>query len=100
MAMSRDTRNKISSSIADMERFTHASMSGGAFAGGVGVLPPECHPAVQTAGYVVYSYETPIAWHDGNGWVMPAVKYSMTTATHQAITREAIGMDRSDMTRF
>lgn len=40
--------------------------------------------------YVIYSYQTPIAWHvvaescKGDGhWVMPETKYSVTTSKHQ-----------------
>lgn len=57
--------------------------------------------------FVIYSYETPIAWRalnpngdeainqDGVGysryhWVMPDVKYSVTTSKHQAKVRVAL----------
>lgn len=33
--------------------------------------------------FVVYSYETPIGWCVGNQWVIPPVKYSVTTTKHQ-----------------
>lgn len=34
--------------------------------------------------YVVFSYATPIAWYtERHGWVIPPVKYSRTTSTHQ-----------------
>jgi hypothetical protein len=34
--------------------------------------------------YVVYSYQTPIAWWTPKyGWVRPAIKYSVTTSKHQ-----------------
>lgn len=34
--------------------------------------------------YVVFSYETPIAWYViGQGWVRPEVRYSVTTSKHQ-----------------
>lgn len=34
---------------------------------------------------VIYSYSTPIAWHDSRyGWIIPVVSYSTTTSTrHQ-----------------
>lgn len=35
--------------------------------------------------YVVYSYDTPIAWYGLRGWVVPAVKYSITTTSHQRV---------------
>ena len=35
--------------------------------------------------YVVYSYATPIAWHDSElGWYLPEVIYSVTTSRHQS----------------
>ena len=41
--------------------------------------------------YVVWSYGTPIAWHDTiKGWTVPAVKYSATTSRHQSIVRYAL----------
>lgn len=33
---------------------------------------------------VIYSYDTPIAWLDGDVWVIPFARYSITTSTkHQ-----------------
>lgn len=47
--------------------------------------------------YVVFSYDTPIAWnYDVDGvteeftWVVPDVKYSVTTTNHQNVVRVAI----------
>ena len=41
---------------------------------------------VNSAEYVVYSYQTPIAWWTSrNGWVRPPVKYSRTTSRHQGL---------------
>ena len=33
---------------------------------------------------VIYSYATPIAWLDGDAWVIPNVKYSATTSCKHA----------------
>lgn len=33
---------------------------------------------------VIYSYDTPIAWLDGDVWVVPDAKYSATTSTKHA----------------
>lgn len=42
--------------------------------------------------YVVYSYETPIAWVvDGHTVVIPDVRYSLTTGKHQKLVREHLG---------
>jgi hypothetical protein len=41
--------------------------------------------------YVVYSYQTPIAWVTSDGKThIPDVKYSVTTTKHQHITRKAL----------
>lgn len=32
---------------------------------------------------VIYSYSTPIAWRDGDAWLMPDVSYSVTTGRQQ-----------------
>ena len=41
--------------------------------------------------YVVYSYQTPIAWVTRAGVaVIPDVKYSVTTSSHQGIARVAL----------
>lgn len=31
----------------------------------------------------IYSYGTPIAWLDGDMWIIPDVRYSVTTGKHQ-----------------
>ena len=40
-----------------------------------------------TALYIVYSYETPIAWCQFGIWTMPVVKYSQTTSCAQGRVR-------------
>jgi hypothetical protein len=44
--------------------------------------------------YVVYSYDTPIAWHVntiiGGEWVFPMATYSQTTSRHQSKIRTAL----------
>jgi hypothetical protein len=40
--------------------------------------------------YVVYSYGTPIAWCDSEGWYVVSQKFSVTTSKHQNLTRRAI----------
>lgn len=38
--------------------------------------------------YTACSYSTPIAWHDSErGWVVPNVRYSVTTSKHQSHVR-------------
>jgi hypothetical protein len=45
---------------------------------------------VETFDYVVFSYDTPIAWHSADGWYVVEQKFSMTTSKHQGIVRRAI----------
>ena len=41
--------------------------------------------------YSVWSYSTPIAWFvDGEGWIVPPVKYSRSTGRHQGYVRRAV----------
>ncbi len=60
-----------------------------------GHLPSEYRAAVtaETVDYVVYSYSTPIAWHDSvSGWSVPDVSYSVTTSRHQGKIRAALSV--------
>lgn len=56
----------------------------------VGMLPPSMKHGLDDAIYVVYSYNTPIAWFSGGTWYYPEVKYSRTTTHHQSQTRWGI----------
>lgn len=40
--------------------------------------------------YIVYSYNTPIAWYSDKGWFIPDTKYSVTTSKHQNYVRRAV----------
>jgi hypothetical protein len=53
---------------------------------------PTCHVAiVKESDYVVYSWDTPIAWHHPiHGWIMPDEHYSQTTTQHQTKIATAI----------
>ena len=54
---------------------------------------------------VIYSYSTPIAWHDSDrGWVIPDVSYSATTSTrhqprlrHLRVARTLIPWDATEV---
>ena len=48
--------------------------------------------ALKNPTYTVMSHGTPIAVHHEGGWHYPDVSHSPTTARHQAITRQAIGV--------
>lgn len=50
-----------------------------------GILPEKYHTSVDKSGYVVYSYDTPIAWLTGNTWHVPQVHYSATSNKHQHV---------------
>jgi hypothetical protein len=41
--------------------------------------------------YVVYSYETPVAWRQAGGpWVSPRIQWSVTTSHHQSLVRQGM----------
>lgn len=54
--------------------------------------------------YVIYSYQTPIAWHvtsEGvSEWIYPNVKYSPTTSQHQAKIRNVLDADSTSAVRY
>lgn len=62
---------------------------------GAGHLPDQyVDPNLVGARYIVYSYDTPIAWWGGNRgrerWFYASVAYSPTTSDHQHIVRDAL----------
>lgn len=61
-----------------------------------GQLPVDKRQGLGWADYVVYSYDTPIAWHVSHGgesyWVQPDVNYSSTTTNHQGQVATAISV--------
>lgn len=57
----------------------------------LGKLPAEYKHSAERAAYIVYSYQTPIAWwSESDGWTVPLVKYSVTTSVHQGKVRTAL----------
>jgi hypothetical protein len=58
----------------------------------IGKLPQEYREPVSTADYVVYSWDTPIAWHTQNGWIMPDVRYSVSTSKQQSRIHTALAV--------
>lgn len=43
--------------------------------------------------FVIYNYDTPIAWMTAKGeWVMPTDTYSKTTTAHQNMIRGVLGV--------
>lgn len=58
-----------------------------------GRLPADWFRLMQTgADYVIYSYQTPIAWHRpaDDLWIVPDESYSRTTSRHQSLIGTAI----------
>lgn len=53
--------------------------------GSYGRLLPDFGDSYRRATYVVWSYDTPIAWVTDGKWVKPALKYSPTTSRHQGV---------------
>lgn len=43
---------------------------------------------------VIYSYGTPIAWLDDDLWIIPEIKYSITTSKHQGYLYRLTGKTR------
>jgi hypothetical protein len=42
--------------------------------------------------YVIFSYDTPIAWFYQGGWELDSRKYSVTTSKHQNIIKRSLGL--------
>lgn len=55
-----------------------------------GQLPSEYELSAHAADYVVWSYNTPIAWRVDGEWITPDCRYSVTTSYHQGRTFTAI----------
>ena len=72
--------------VARREPFTGSNLVGGSpwGVGSFGRLPYAWRDVyvADAPDYVVWSYATPIAWHGRQGWTVPPVKYSPTTARH------------------
>lgn len=50
-----------------------------------GILPEKYRKSVDKSGYVVYSYQTPIAWLTGNTWCIPNIRYSAASTQHRNV---------------
>lgn len=92
----------VQNAIAKRQTFTtHGAMRGEVGeVSTVGQLDRKWRASVARATYVVYSYETPIAWVDRetNTWVIPSDKYSVTTTRHQHTAR--MGASYSDLETY
>lgn len=69
-------------------------VNGGSYNGYTGRLPDAEARQLSYArpDYIVFSYDTPIAWHDSvtREWTVPDVKYSPTTTQHQHTVTVAV----------
>lgn len=114
MAMGSKNQHAIVQSIIRKQNFHVASMSGHWFDSNelngkpVGMLPKTFHESLihhnKTSDlFVVFSYNTPIAWYslndsdsDGtNQWHFPITHYSNTTSKHQNITWQGMSSEGS-----
>ena len=73
--------------ISERREFDGNSMSArNSPAGSVGRLPGAWrsvyYNTVNDIDYIVYSFNTPIAWHTPYGWLIPRITYSSYTARH------------------
>lgn len=77
-----------------MWRSTTGNLYGSMWGLETGKLPAEYIDRFDKCDYAVYSYETPIAWLEGDdGWYIPSKFYSVSTSKHLAIVRQAITFD-------
>lgn len=92
-------REEWSRIITEMEPFNAGSMSGrlvnqGSYVDQTGDLPAEYVAELRNGSpdYVVFSYATPIMWHDSvtGKWRFPRVIYSATTARQQQHAEYAV----------
>lgn len=114
MALKFETRQKIELAIDDRQPFKYGNMSGrwvqDEYDLTNGILPMEYWRALKKdlstlPRYVVFSYDTPIGWAKGEQskaeWVIPDVRYSVTTTHHQTVLRIAADeMPKSLAKRF
>lgn len=97
--MARTTNNQITDKARERLEFqgnsTSAEWRDGVEYLGLGRLPRDWREVLRGAEgpvYVVKSYETPIAWWtEEGGWVIPDVRYSVTTSKAQGYVRYAAG---------
>jgi hypothetical protein len=100
MALHGKTTAKIRAAVAELKSFTIGNVSGRRVLLGTGRLPHEYVGPLREAWqadqikYVLYSYGTPMAWLlddvEGEHWVQPAERYSVSTSGHQSVFARAI----------
>lgn len=91
MALKTAGRNAIADGVREWRYFIHGNVSGTRECSTFGQLPQEYWASARNAQYLIYSYQTPIAWVDSDGvWFVPDVRYSVTTTNHQSAVKSAI----------
>ena len=81
--------------IANRERFEASSLSGKFMnylpsAGRLGDEFIRLSDEFKVGAYIVFSYNTPIAWFGSNGWYVVEQKFSPTTSKQQTYVRRAV----------
>lgn len=80
--------------IATGQEFRASGLMGSRNYAGTGRLDPEEEARLAkdmgSLDYMVYSYNTPIAWRTAEGWYVVEQKFSVTTSKHQNYVRRAI----------
>lgn len=75
---------------------SNGALSAETYASSMGVMPDsereKFYADANAVDYIVYSYSTPIAYHNSitDEWTVPEVKYSVTTSRHQSVVRHAL----------
>lgn len=96
MGTQLQTRKILSKAMIDRIAFKRGNLSGryiSAYSGNFGILPEDYKAELKAATqdnqvYVVFSFQTPIAWcisNETDKWVIPDVTYSVTTSAHQSL---------------
>lgn len=100
-ALGQRAHDEVVRAISNLRRFEHGGISGapGPARYGLKALPRQYAVGLDDAQYVVYCYDTPIAWvvmaddatEEGRVNYMPDWQYSATTTYHQGLVWEAWG---------
>lgn len=94
MGTQLQTRKILSKAMIDRNAFKRGNLSGKYwYMDNMGQLPEQYQIELKQATqdnqvYVVFSFQTPIAWcisNETDKWVIPDVTYSVTTSAHQSL---------------
>lgn len=82
-------QRQATTAIATRTPFKASALTGRPGFDGYGQMDRNLALGIEGADFVVYSYATPIAWSIGGSWIVPEVRYSVTTTRHQNLVRRA-----------